>query len=77
MGHKAVIITEEAKRTTFIDSQINGAVEIAGKDTSFIRTSIKYFQGQANWLKVIEVVGVVFTVIAGIFTVLQYYKPGL
>lgn len=75
-GHitNAVKVTDEAINTTFINSQITGGVEIAGKNTSFVTTKINEFQRQPLWLKILEVFVGVSAILGVIYTVLQYYK---
>jgi len=71
--NKAVIIGAKAKNTEFIDCNIRGQVENEGRNTSFIRTTISNFAKQPTWLKILEILGILASVVSASFAVLQYF----
>ncbi|MFA5129991.1 MAG: hypothetical protein WC477_03665 [Patescibacteria group bacterium] len=69
----AVIMTPSSNKATFIDCSINGAIKIAGKDHTFIRTKIYAFKREHPFWFWLSTIGLAVGIIASLITIYQFF----
>ena len=62
----ALKITKESKHATFLDCEINGGVEIAGKNTKMLRTKINLFKIEHPAIWRATLLSIIITIIGGV-----------
>jgi len=68
----AVKMTDSAKGNIFINSQVNGQLELGGQNNSFFQTNIgKFSRKHPFWSSVIAV-GTILGIITGVMSLAQY-----
>lgn len=72
-GHIAVSMTESGRNNVFINSQINGGLEISGQGNSFITTKITPFKKEHPFWFWLSTVGVILGIITGLMFLAIYF----